>query len=94
MLVGSDGEWLMEDAEALALAALWGTIHNLRVLVNRGLVSPTEVDDFASAVFEGVQQGSVTKAAIWETALSPALADLKEVSYKLWSGDGQTNPRQ
>ena len=73
----------MEDAEALALAALWGAIHNLRLMVNQGLVSPSEVDDFASAVFEGVQQGSAVNAAIWETALSPAFAQLKEGARKL-----------
>ena len=82
----------MEDAEALALAALWGAIHNLRILVNRGLVSPREVDDFASAVFEGVQQGSANTAAIWETALSPAFAEIKKGADKSWKLRPQSDP--
>lgn len=84
----------MDDVEALALAALWGGIHNLRVLVNRGLVSPSEVDDFASAVFEGVQQGSANTAAIWETALSPAFAEIKEGADKSWGLRRKWDPGQ
>ena len=84
----------MNDAEALALAALWGAIHNLRVMVNRGLVSPSEVDDFASAVFEGVQQGSANTAAVWETALSPAFAEIKGGADKSWRLRPQNDPGQ
>lgn len=45
--------------QSIAIAALWASIHNLRILVNRGFVKPAEVEEFAGAVFEGLQQGGL-----------------------------------
>ena len=42
---------------AIGIAALWASIHNLRILVNRGLAEPEEVEEFAGAMFEGLQHG-------------------------------------
>ena len=67
----------------VALAALWASIHNLRILVNRGLVRPSELEDFAGAVFEGLQQGDVSEAAIWEAELEPLFAEMKAVANEL-----------
>lgn len=74
----------MEQAEALAVAALWGAIHNLRFMINRGLVRPREVEEFFSAVIEGLESGDVAKAAIWVSQLDPLMIDLKEAAEKTW----------
>lgn len=66
----------MENSEALALAALWGSIHNLRVLVNSGLATPADVDSFAEAVLEGIGEGSET-GLVWELELTPLFAEMK-----------------
>jgi hypothetical protein len=67
----------MDDSEALALAALWGSIHNLRVLVSKGLASPSDVEVFAESVFEGLREGSAETSSVWELQLTPLFADLK-----------------
>lgn len=72
----------MHDA-GVALAALWASIHNLRILVNRGMVMPNEVEDFAGAVFEGLQQGNAAEAAIWEAELERLFVDMKAVAGEL-----------
>lgn len=72
----------MHDA-GVALAALWASIHNFRILVNRGMVLPQEVEDFAGAVFEGLQQGDAADAAIWEAELEPLFAEMKIVAGEL-----------
>lgn len=41
------------DYRALGLAGIWGSVHVLRIMINRGLVSPNEVDE----VFEGIMDG-------------------------------------
>lgn len=72
----------MHDA-GVALAALWASVHNLRILVNRGMVLPDEVEEFAGAVFEGLQQGDAAEAAIWEAELEPLFAEMKAVAGQL-----------
>nr|WP_314444488.1 hypothetical protein [uncultured Sphingomonas sp.] len=67
----------MDDSEALALAALWGSIHNLRVLVNNGLAAPADVEIFAEAVLEGIREGSLKTSSIWEPQLSPLFGEMK-----------------
>lgn len=44
---------------------------------------PGEVEDFAGAVFEGLQQGNAAEAAIWEAELEPLFAEMKAVACKL-----------
>lgn len=77
---------IMDDSEALALAALWGSIHNLRVLVNKGLAAPADVDTFAEAVFEGMREGSSETSSIWEQQLSPLFAEMRSAAEELASG--------
>ena len=67
---------------AIGIAALWASIHNLRILVNRGLVEPDEVEDFAGAVIEGLQHGSANEAAVWEAELAPLFAEMKAAARK------------
>lgn len=73
----------MDDTEALALAALWGSIHNLRVLVNKGLAAPTDVDTFAEAVFEGMREGSPESSSVWEQQLSPLFGEIRSAAEAL-----------
>jgi hypothetical protein len=74
---------VMDDSEALALAALWGSIHNLRVLVNRGLAAPGDVDTFAEAVFEGIREGSSMTSSVWEQQLSPLFAEMRSMALEI-----------
>ena len=67
---------------AIGIAALWASIHNLRILVNRGLAEPEEIEEFAGAVFEGLQHGSDNEAAIWEAELAPLFAEMKAAARK------------
>ena len=75
----------MDDSEALALAALWGSIHNLRVLVNGGLAVPADVDTFAEAVFEGMREGSPETSSVWDQQLSPLFAEMRSAAEALAS---------
>ena len=67
----------------VALAALWASIHNLRILVNRGLVRPEEVEDFAGAVLEGLEEGDAHEAAIWQAELEPLFAEMMVMASEL-----------
>ena len=73
---------LMTDS-AICIAALWASIHNLRILVNRGLAEPEEVEELAGAVLEGLQTGCANEAAIWEAELAPLFAEMKAAASKV-----------
>ena len=75
----------MDDSEALALAALWGSIHNLRVLVNGGLAVPADVETFVEAVFEGMREGSPETSSVWDQQLSPLFAEMRSAAEALAS---------
>ena len=77
----------------MATASLWAAVHNLRILVNRGLASPNEVDEVYSSIVEALQQGDPQFAARSEQALGQAFAELRRWADKLWVGKDQTNPR-
>lgn len=82
----------MDNSEALGVATLWASVHMLRVLVNRGLVSPNEVDQIYGSILEGLHQGEPTFAATFETQLDPLFSELSQWSERLWIGRGQSNP--
>jgi len=79
--------------DSVAIAALWGAIHNLRFMINRGLISPNEVEEFAGSIFEGLQSGDENVAAHLEAQLTPMFAEMKEWAVKLWIGREESNPR-
>ena len=83
----------LSNAEAIALAAVWASVHNLRFMVNRGLVSQNEVDEFHSSLLEGFQGGNAELAATLEVEIGPVFIELHQWAEKLWIGRGQTNPR-
>ena len=88
-----DGKAPLDRAEALATASLWASVHNLRILVNRGLASPNEVDEIYGSIIEAIQNGDADFAVRTEAALQGVFVDLKAYAEKLWMGKGQTNPR-
>jgi hypothetical protein len=45
------------------MAGLWGTIHLLRIMVNRGLVSPNEVE----TIYDAMTEASATAIQEWLT---------------------------
>ena len=82
----------MENEDAIALAALWTSIHNLRILVNRGLASPNEVNEVYGSLVEALQGGDPKFAAMMEQRLEGPFAELRQWAEKLWIGRGKTNP--
>jgi len=48
---------------SLALASLWGTIHNTRLLVRAGLANPADVDEVHGSILEPLEQYSPPGAA-------------------------------
>ncbi|HEY1606669.1 MAG TPA: hypothetical protein VGF77_13835 [Allosphingosinicella sp.] len=82
----------MTNNEPVGFAALWGMIHILRALVNRGLISPAEVDEIYGSMIEGFQSGDARAAAFLEQRLEQPFAELRQWAEKNWIGKGQTNP--
>ena len=83
----------MGNGEALAIGALWGSVHILRALVNRGLISPNEVDEIYGSMLEGIQQGDPSLAASLEAKLEGVFAELRQWAGERWIGRGETDPR-
>lgn len=83
----------MERAESLAIAALWASVHNLRILVNRGLASPNEVDETYASVFEALEGSDPPFSELSEAGLQKAFAEMKAVALDRWIGKGEANPR-
>lgn len=68
------------------MSALWGVIHLLRVMVNRGLVSPNEVETIYEGMREGFDTGDPAVAEIADAHLQPAFADLRRTAKEKWIG--------
>ena len=81
------------NQEAIAFGALWAVVHLMRAMVNRGLVSPNEVDEIYSSLIEGVQSGDPAVAALLEARLEAVFAEMRQWADERWIGKGQTNPR-
>ena len=75
------------------MAAFSASTHLLRVMVNRGFVSPNEVDEIYSTALECIQAGDEEFAATFESNFGPAFAELRQWAEKQWIGRGKTNPR-
>lgn len=83
----------MDDGVAVAMAAIATVGHLTRMLANRGLLSPNEVDEIFSSIVEAAQAGSAEMATLIETKLAPAYAAVRETAKERWIGKGQTDPR-
>ena len=83
----------MKNEAALGLAALWVAVHNLRFMVNRGLVSPAEVDEAFGSICEALSASDPDFAAQTEQKLEPVFLEMKKWAEERWIGKGKTNPR-
>lgn len=81
----------MLEEESVAMAALWGTVHLLRVMVNRGLVSPNEVETIYGGMLEGFQLGDKENAARAEVFLQQPFAEIRQWAKDRWVG-GPNDP--
>lgn len=83
----------MKDAIAIGMASMMATLHVLRIQVNRGLVSPKEVDTVYSSILETLESmASPEVIAMVSAQLDKAIPEMREWAEKLWIGKGQTNP--
>jgi hypothetical protein len=76
----------MDKFYGLAMGNLWASVHTLRILVNRGLVSPDEVDEVYGSLIEGLQSGDPKFAALFESKLEGIFAEMRGYAQKLWKG--------
>ena len=78
---------------ALSIASLWASQHILRIMVNRGLVSPNEVDEVHGSILEAMEMADPAFATTVTGPLEAAFVELKQTAESLWIGKGKTNPR-
>lgn len=83
---------MTDDNTTLAMAAMAGVVHLTRILANRGLVSPNEVESIYSGIVEISQTGSAEVASAVETALGVPFVELRQTAAERWIGKGQTDP--
>ncbi len=83
----------MDNQEAIAFAALWASVHTLRFMTNRGLISPNEVDEAYGSIIEAVQMGDADYAARVESRLAVTFSEMRKWAEERWIGKEQTNPR-
>lgn len=76
----------MQQPSGVALGALWGMVHLLRVMVNRGLVSPNEVDTIFHGVMEGLNFGQLPANSRVESGMEEAFAELRQWAKDRWVG--------
>jgi hypothetical protein len=81
-----------EPAYALALGALASSIHTFRILVNRGLVSPNEVEGLYSSISESMQDASPQMAEFFENRFQEQFAELRQIASQRWVGKGHPDP--
>jgi hypothetical protein len=78
------------ETSGVGLGALWGSVHLLRVMVNRGLVSPNEVDTIFHGVMEGLNFGGEPNPEV-EAGMEKAFAELRQWAKERWVG-GPNDP--
>jgi hypothetical protein len=84
----------MNDEKAVAFAALAASLQTFRVLVNRGLVSPNEVEVTYSSITQAVRNASDEMRALVESALATPFAEYRQVAKERWIGRGNPDPEK
>src|SRR3546814_15866604 len=87
----------MDEIAALALMGISAGVNSLRLMANRGLVSPKEVEEYAESITShlSVADDDQKKAAFdqlsatVEALLSPVLAEIRQFAPDRWIGRGQ-----
>lgn len=83
----------MNDTQAISMAALWSSIHMLRIMTNRGFVSPAEVETVYSSIVESFETfGSPELAAKTTARLDGIMCEIREYANDRWIGKGQSDP--
>ena len=76
---------MMSIERAASMAGLWASIHVLRIMANRGLVSPNEVETVNDAIMESFETlGSQEMAASVAANLAPAMAEVLVAGSFRW----------
>src|SRR3546814_4841597 len=87
----------MDEIAALALMGISAGVNSLRLMANRGLVSPKEVEEYAESITShlSVADDDPKKAAFdqlsatVEALLSPFLAVIRHCAHDRWIGGGK-----
>src|SRR3546814_2218595 len=87
----------MDGIAALALMGISAGVNSLRLMANRGLVSPKEVEEYAESITShlSVADDDPKKAAFdqlsatVEALLSPVLAEIRQCAHERWIGRGK-----
>lgn len=83
---------MTSDEMAVAFAGLSASLHTVRIMANRGLVSPAEVETICSAILETLESlGSPQLVASMTARCDPTFADLRRAAAERWIG-GPVNP--
>jgi hypothetical protein len=83
----------MSFERATSMAGLWSSLHILRIMANRGLVSPNEVETVNDSITEAMETlAPPDMAASLSEKISPVLAEVRQIASERWIGKGQTNP--
>lgn len=82
-----------QELFAVAFAGLWSSAHTARIMTNRGLVSPSEVDEIYGSIVEALQHGGEEFAAKMTARLDGSFAEMRQTAQRVWIGKGKTDPR-
>lgn len=76
-----------KDATAVALAALSSSLHIVRILANRGQISPNEVETIYSSIVEITDRLCSEKMqAIVGAHLGGPMSQIRETARRGWQG--------
>lgn len=85
---------VIRDTAAVGSAALLTSLHILRVLANRGLVSPGEVDTIYEAVTGAMEMlGTEDMQLNNFVNVSGMFVEIQQSANEHWIGKGKTNPK-
>jgi len=87
-------EPLVNDEQALGFAALAAALQTFRVLVNRGLVSPNEVEVTYDSILQAVRNASPKMQGVTEAALATPFAEYRQVAKERWVGRDKPDPEK
>ena len=79
----------LEGTYGIAMGTLWASMHIVRILVQKGLISPADLDEIYGSLMEGVQSGDTRLAALFETRLDGVFTDLRRDAERLYKPDNQ-----
>ena len=72
---------------AIGMAGLHGSLHSLRILANRGLVSPLELDQCLEGIMETLENLPPDMLAIVQPRIDPVLVEMKQAAANNWQAE-------